>query len=121
LLLVLAVFATGTAMLLSAVYIRYRDVTQAWAVTLQLLFFASPILYVTSRLPSSLQGVLDLNPIAAIFTQMRHAVLDPSAPTAVEAAGGPLALLVPATIVVGAVVAGLWLFAREAPRMAERL
>ena len=121
LLLVLAVFATGTAMLLSGVYVRYRDVTQAWTVTLQLLFFASPILYVTSRLPSELQGVLDLNPIAAIFTQMRHALLDPSAPTAVEAAGGPLALLVPATIVVGAVVAGLWAFAREAPRMAERL
>ena len=81
----------------------------AWGVAQQLLFFASPILYVAARYPESVQGVLDLSPLTAIFTQMRHALIDPSAPTAAEAAGGPLTLLVPLgltvlTMAVGAVV-----------------
>ena len=40
-----------------------------------------------------------LNPIAAVLTQMRHAVIDPTAPTAAEAIGGGALLLIPLAIV----------------------
>ena len=33
-------------MLLSALYVRYRDVQPIWDVVLQITFYASPILYV---------------------------------------------------------------------------
>ena len=33
------------------------------------------------------------NPLAAIFTQMRHAVIDPTAPTAADVIGGGAWLL----------------------------
>jgi ABC-2 type transport system permease protein len=117
----LAMLAIGTAMLLSTLYVRFRDIQQVWSVTQQLLFFSSPILYVASRAPESLQGALSLSPLSVIFTQMRHALVDPSAPTAAESVGGTEALLVPAGIVLGTFVLGLWVFWREAPRLAERL
>ena len=62
-----------------------------------------------------------LNPLAAILQQFRHAVIDPSAPSAAAAAGGWERLLVPAGLVVAALVVGLWFFNREAPRIAEEL
>ena len=60
-------------------------------------------------------------PLAALFAQMRHAMIDPSAPTAWEAIGGAERLLIPGGIVVGAFALGWWVFHREAPRIAENL
>jgi ABC-type polysaccharide/polyol phosphate transport system ATPase subunit/ABC-type polysaccharide/polyol phosphate export permease len=121
LMLALGLLASGFAMILSALYVRLRDTQQLWTVAQQLLFFGSPIIYVASRYPESVQDIFNLSPLTAIFTQMRHALLDPSAPTAVETAGGPLMMLVPVGITLGLVGAGLWFFTREAPKIAERL
>jgi ABC-2 type transport system permease protein len=118
---VLVVFATGLGMLLSAAYVRYRDTSQVWNLTERLLFFGSPIIYTAGRYPEQVQRVLSLSPIAAVFTQMRHALIDPTAPTAADTVGGPVMLLIPLAIVAGTVALGLWLFSREAPRVAERL
>jgi hypothetical protein len=62
-----------------------------------------------------------INPLAVIFQQVRVWVLEPQAPTAVEAAGGALNLLPAAAIFVGSCVFAVWIFRREAPRIAEDL
>ncbi len=62
-----------------------------------------------------------LSPIAVVLQELRHVVIDPSAPSAADAIGTPALLLVPAAIVVIALVLGIWVFAREAPRIAEEL
>ena len=48
-----------------------------------------------------------LNPLAAALTQMRHAVIDPSAPTAAAAIGGWARLLIPLAIVLGLFALGV--------------
>jgi ABC-2 type transport system permease protein len=121
LLLVLTVFTTGVAMLLSALYVRYRDMQPIWEVAVQILFYASPVIYVASFFPDSVEEEAMANPLAAIFTQVRHAVIDPSAPTAADVAGGGVRLLVPLAVVTASFVLGLWVFMREAPRIAEDL
>jgi ABC-2 type transport system permease protein len=121
LLAVLAVFATGVAMLLSALYVRYRDVQPIWEVVSQILFYASPVIYVASFYPDSVEEAAMANPLAAIFTQVRHAVIDPSAPTASDVAGGAGWLLVSLAVVAVSAAIGTWVFAREAPRIAEDL
>jgi ABC-2 type transport system permease protein len=121
LLALLVVLAVGVAMLLSALYVRYRDMEPIWEVVLQVLFYASPVIYVIATLPDSIEREAMANPLAAIFTQVRHALIDPNAPTAAEAIGGGLRLLVPLAIVVAALGVGAWIFAREAPRIAEDL
>ena len=117
----LGTFAFGLGTLLSVAYVRYRDTYEVWGLTQQLLFFGSPIIYTAGRYPEQVQQVLSLSPIAVVFIQMRHALIDPAAPTAADSVGGVAMLLVPLGIVAGVLAFGLWLFSREAPKVAERL
>jgi ABC-2 type transport system permease protein len=119
----LALLVTGLAMLLSALYVRYRDVKPIWEVVLQLAFYATPVIYAieTIDVDESVKQLLMLSPLAAILEQFRHAVIDPGAPSAAAAAGGAEWLLVPAGIVVGVLVLGWTVFDRAAPRIAEEL
>lgn len=122
LVLLLAMLAVGLAMLLSVLYIRYRDIQPIWDVVLQVTFYGTPILYVIAMLPGGFQReMLAANPLADITTQMRHAFLDPTAPTAAEAIGGGARLLIPLGIIVATFAVGAWVFHREAPRIAENL
>lgn len=122
LLLPLGMFASGLAMLLSALYVRFRDVQPIWEVAAQVLFYASPILYVLDLLPESLrQPVVLFNPIATVLVQSRHSLIDETAPNSWDVAGGIPYLLIPGAIVVGILVLGFWVFNREAPRIAEEL
>jgi len=123
LLLPLGLFAGGLAMLLSALFVRFRDVKPIWEVVLQVIFYGSPILYVMELLPTEqLQHlVVWLNPLATILVQSRHTLIDENAPNAWDAAGGAEYLLIPGAIVTGLFVLGFWVFNREAPRIAEEL
>jgi ABC-2 type transport system permease protein len=121
LVLLTAMLATGLGLLLSALFVRYRDVQPIWEVVTQMLFYASPILYVSTLVPETYQQVYLCNPLAAVLTEMRHAVVDPSAPHVSDAIGGAEHLLVPLGIVLGIFVLGAWVFGREAPRIAENL
>ena len=118
----LASFATGLAMLLSALYVRYRDVRPIWDVVLQVFFYASPIFYPIDRVHNlTLRHILMFNPFAAILQQARHALIDPSHLSAAAAIGGGVRLLIPLAITVGIIAFGYRVFSREAPRIAERL
>jgi ABC-2 type transport system permease protein len=117
----LVILATGATMLLSALYVRFRDVEPIWEVALQLLFYGTPIIYVIERVPESVRELVMFNPIASILTQWRHAVIDQDAPTAGTAIGGIELLAVPVLISVTVLVLGWWVFMRETPRIAENL
>jgi ABC-type polysaccharide/polyol phosphate transport system ATPase subunit/ABC-type polysaccharide/polyol phosphate export permease len=117
----LSVLLAGACFLLSALYVRFRDVDQIWIVVSQALFFGTPIFYVAASLPEGLKHVFLANPLAAIFTQARHAVVDPSAPSAAEAMGGAAYLLIPFGILVAVLALGLWVFTRMSASAAESL
>jgi ABC-2 type transport system permease protein len=123
LLAILAVLTTGMAMLLSSLYVRYRDVRPIWDVLAQALFYATPVIWTIDTLdkPAWLEHLIMLNPLAAILAQMRHAVIDPSAPSAAQAAGGAGRLLLSLGVVVVVAALGFWRFNRDAPRIAEDL
>jgi ABC-2 type transport system permease protein len=122
LLIPLGLFAGGLAMLLSALFVRFRDVEPIWEVVLQAAFYATPILYTIEKLPTGLRKpVVLLNPLATIIVQARHTLIDDTAPNAWDVAGGIPSLLIPAAIVLGVLVLGFWVFNREAPRIAEEL
>jgi ABC-2 type transport system permease protein len=124
LLAVITLFALGVAMLLSVLYVRFRDVKPIWQVAMQALFYATPILYPIEAIQKHAPRLAELalfNPLAAVNQQVRHAVIDPSAPSAAAAIGGGARLLVPAAIVAGVFGLGLWVFSRMAPHIAEEL
>ena len=117
----LVVLSTGVTMLVSALYVRFRDMQPIWEVTLQLLFYASPVLYVITFVPEDFRKIAASNPIATILTQMRHALIDENAPTAPTVLGGWVELLIPVGIVAAIFAVGFWVFFRETPRIAENL
>ncbi len=123
----LVAIATGVGMLLSALYVRFRDIQPIWEVLAQILFYGTPILYtVQTAADRHLFGVpfsriLVLNPLGAILTQTRKALLEPSAPSAAAAIGGYARLLIPLGIIAALFVIGLWYFNREAPLISEKL
>ena len=129
LMLALAAFTSGLGMILSVAYVRYRDVRPIWEVVLQMTFYASPIFYPISRVHGTtilgvhvnLAHVLMANPFVAVLQQARHAVIDPSHPSAASAIGGGAMILIPIGIALATVVIGFLVFDHEAPRVAEQL
>lgn len=124
LLLGLGMFATGCAMLLSALYVRFRDLDPIWEVLLQMAFYGSLIIvpFETVVLKyETLAKVLLVNPLAAVIQQARYAFVDNDIPAAASAMGGVVTLLGPILITIVTFVVGLWIFNREAPRVAEEL
>ena len=122
LLLGLGVFCTGIAMALSALFVRFRDIGPIWDVMLPLTFYGSPVLYPIEVIPQEgLRQVMMCNPLAVVLQQARHALIDPTAPSAAEAIGGAVYLLIPAAIVVAVCVLGYVVFDRSAPSIAEEL
>ncbi len=119
----LFVLTATMSMALSVLYVRFRDIAIIWVVFAQVLFYATPILYpITAFHDSTYERLLMINPLAVIFEQVRVWILaEPEAPTAAAAAGGALHLLPAAAIYVGVCVFGVWIFNRDAPRIAEDL
>ena len=116
----------GLAMLLSSLYVRYRDVEPIWDVVLQGLFYATPILYTIELLrqkagESVVQAVLLVNPFAAYVQEAKHLLIDPSHASTAAAMDSYVLLLVPLAMTIGILVLGYRVFAREAPRIAEDL
>lgn len=120
-LLSLFVLTLGVSMLLSSLYVRFRDVGIIWGVIVTALFYATPVLYPLEFAPEQYHDLILINPLTPIFVEARHWIIDPSAPGAVEAAGGAVHLLPAAAIYIGICVLGVWVFNREAPRIAEEL
>lgn len=121
-LLLVFVLTCAVSLLLSALNVRFRDVAIIWTVAATVLLYATPVIYPIDFLePSFLKDVLLANPLTLIFEQARHWIIDPEAPGAVSVAGGWLNMLPAAAIYVATCILGVWVFNREAPKIAERL
>jgi ABC-2 type transport system permease protein len=121
----LAVFATGIAMLLSALFVRLRDIQPIWEVVSQILFYCSPVIIsvvtVQEKASLTLLHIYMLNPLAVVFQQFRHAIITHATPSADEALGSWTALIWPVAIVLAIFALGFWVFNRAAPLVAENL
>jgi ABC-2 type transport system permease protein len=118
---VLVALTCGVAMILSALYPRYRDVGQIWAVLSTVLFYASPVLYPAEFIPEDFRFALLLNPFAPLLETAQRWIIDPTAPTVITNAGSVYGWIGPAVVFVVVCAVGVWVFNRQAPRIAEEL
>ena len=122
----LFLFTFGLAMLLSALYVRYRDVAPIWSVISQALYFASPVFIVINSVLEHGRTVTRFylfNPLATILQEARHCMIGGGVGGESPATlmGSKLWLGVPIGIGVGLFIVGLLVFIHEAPRVAEDL
>ena len=65
--------ALGIGMWMSALNVKYRDIRYALPFLIQLLMFATPIIYPISLIPAKWRWVMLLNPLAGIIESYRSA------------------------------------------------
>jgi ABC-2 type transport system permease protein len=127
-----AVLATGLGMLLSALFVRFRDISPIWDVMVQAWFYLSPVMYPASKYgllaskygisPEAVKHIALLNPAAVLLTQMGHGFIGGDAyPDAAFVAGSGVTVAIAVALIPAVFALGWWVFTREAPRVAENL
>lgn len=110
----MACFGFGIGLVLGVANIRFRDVFYLVGIGLQVLFYATPIVYPIEIVPDGFRRFLDLNPVAPFVYSMRQAVYALELPTAMNWVGMVLAATV-------TLAGGWWIFSRWAPTVIEEL
>ena len=112
LLLLTLITAVGAGFWLSALAVRYRDVLYVVPFFVQLLLFATPVVYPASLVDGTWHTVLGLNPMAGVVEGFRWSLLG-SGPS-------PSWMLLPSALVsLGLLVSGLAFFRRSERSFAD--
>ena len=121
-LVVLLTLTTAVSTLLSALYVRRRDVAIIWSVVVTALFYGSAVLYPIGIVDErACCGTSSTQPARPALRADEQWIIDADAPGAVAAAGGWEWMLPAAFVFFGTCAAAVWFFNREAPRVAEEL
>jgi ABC-type polysaccharide/polyol phosphate export permease len=108
-------FTTGVALLLSAANVFFHDINYLWTIVAQLLFYTSPIIFVTSEIPFGwLRALTSLGPTGSFVVASQEIMYDGRWPSIERWA------LVAAYAAVS-FVTGATVFNRLSPRFAEEL
>lgn len=110
----------GLSMLLSSLFVFYRDLGHIWEISMQLLIYGSGVMFPLTQLKKPWeQTVLLSNPVAQIIEDVRHALVTPGVKWSAEVMGPYY--LIPLGIVAVLVWLGFTVFNRLTPRFAEYL
>jgi len=120
----LFIFSLSVGLLLSALYVRFRDINYIWEVALQAGFYATPILYPISivmamSLPAA--KLLMLNPMAQMIQDARSFLVTEQTQTISTIYGNQWIRLIPVTIVLFTAVVAVRYFRKRSPYFAEEV
>ena len=118
LMVLLAVFTSGLALILAVGAVFFRDLKYLWTIVAQVWFFSTPVIYDPQRIEEKISGfwyaVYHWNPSTAFVRSFRHLTFDGRAPD-----WSDLAVLV--VISFASLAIGLAVFGRFCRRIAEEL
>ena len=97
--LMLTLFNLGLGLVLSALYVFFRDMSYLWSVVTRLIMYGSAVFYKTDKFPESMQMFFRCNPVYDHIAFIRRIVIDNVVPEAWEF--GLLALFALAALGVG--------------------
>ena len=124
----LYIFSLGLVLLLSTIFVRFRDIGHIWDVIMQAWFYATPIIYPLTQLInvgwlSIAKLVLMLNPMAQIIQDARYLIVTTQTETVWGLVGQRSwwLKLAPLLIVMIVLVIGAKVFKRRSPYFAEEL
>lgn len=105
LVLLMAILGLGSGIIISSLTIKYRDLKFLVSFGIQLLMYATPIIYPMSALPEKYRPFVMANPISGIVETFRFAMLG-------QGAFDPTLLLYSSVVALVIFMAGLLLFNR---------
>lgn len=116
------ILALGLSFLLSALYVKFRDVSYIWEVILQAGFYATPILYPLSRIHNlTVQKILMLNPMAQATQDARYSAVTHQTVTIYQLFRGGYNKLIPFIVVAFLIIAGSVYFKKQSKYFAENI
>lgn len=115
----LYVLVAGIGLLISALFVFYRDLGHVWEIMLQLLFYASAIVFPFSLIHGTFRQLIAFNPMAQIIEDMRRALVSTVVPWSSDLLGSLLVVPVAGVCVLLAV--GFLVFHRLTPKFGEAL
>lgn len=120
LLIELYIFTMGVVLILSSLYVKFRDLQHLWSVLLIALFYSTPILYSLDHVPGGVEKIVSLNPLAQIIQDARQLLLPSDVITVSDILPFPL-VLIPYLIPVFLVIIGILLFGKMSAKFAEEI
>lgn len=120
----LYVFSLAIAFLLSAMYVKFRDISHIWEVVLQGAFYATPILYPVSMVISfnpTVAKILMLSPVAQIIQDARYNAVTRQATTVGDLTSSPFVIAIPYILVVVSIFLASWYFKKSQRYFAENV
>jgi lipopolysaccharide transport system permease protein len=75
--LILALISMGAGLIVSSLTTKYRDFSFLIAFGLQLLMYASPVIYPTSFIPAKYRIIMYLNPLTSVIETFRNIFIHP--------------------------------------------
>lgn len=75
LIFLLATHAMSWGLIISAMTTKYRDLTQLVTFGIQLLMYATPVIYPMSAAPEKYRAILELNPLTPIFETFKYSCM----------------------------------------------
>lgn len=109
----LFIFSLGISFLLSAAYVKFRDITYIWEIFLQAGFYASAIIYPLTLVPSEFHKWFFMNPIVQIIQDARFAIATDTTITIWSTIQSAL-ILIPFMIIIAiTIIGGLYFKARS--------
>ncbi len=120
----LFVFGIGLAFILSALFVRFRDVNYIWEIIMQALFYGSAVIYPIAMVAVQnpfLAKLILLNPVAQAIQDARHVFVSPVNETLFSLTNNILIGLIPIVIVGLVFGVGAWYFKRRSPYFAEEV
>jgi ABC-2 type transport system permease protein len=114
----LYLFILGVSFYLSALFVKFRDISYIWEVTNRILFYATPILYSITLVPERFARWMMLSPLAQIIMDIRRSFLGESVLTTGDYWSFAY---IPHLLVLFILVSGYFLFNKMAARFAEEV
>lgn len=114
------ILTVGIGLILSSMFVKYRDLSHIWEVGLQVLFYATPILYPVTFIPQKFAKILMLNPMAQIIQDARYILITDQSITAWQIYSWRF-LWIPYSMPIVVFIIGYWLFQRSSAKFAEEI
>ena len=121
LLIELYALSLAITFILSAAFVKFRDLSFIWEVFTQMFFYLTPILYPVTYVITkySLGKLILLNPVAQIIQDLRYILVTPQSKTTWQELGG--LAIIPVVVVVALSIASVVYFKRQAKSFAENV
>ena len=115
-------FSLGISLWLSALYVKYRDISYIWEIILQGLFYLTPIIYPLSLVTQVwMQKIILLNPIAQAVQGSRYSLITHETITFNDVFGSNVYYVIPIFIIFTILISGILYFKKESKYFAENI